>query len=782
MRKTLLLISIILPFYLFSQQIEKHISYGGENIGFWEYKPATYNRSNPTKYPLIIFLHGTGERGNGTSELYKVKGYSVPKDIANGNQMRFYVNGKWHEFIVLSPQCSYKYIMWPSLYVDGLIQYAEANLNVDRGRVYLMGLSMGGGGTIRYASESFAHANKLAAIATVCAPPMQYNNCNIASARLPLWTFQANDDKVVNISAISTIVNSVLKCGAAIQPLKTIYPNGGHSVWTKAFDPGHTYQSPNVFEWMLRNSRGAAAPVPGNVHPVASAGTNKTVILPAGARTQLLGTGSRDSDGTLRSVSWTKIAGPASIRFETSTSLNTYVNSLVAGTYVFRLTVKDNLGLTAYDDVTVVVKPAGGSSLAPPVASGNRAPVPVVSSQINLTLPVNYTRLSGERSKDPDGYVAWLQWFKVGGPASYRIDNPHFANAKLTNLVAGTYVFRLDLKDNKGALSQAYVTVVVRGAGQSTPPPVTAAPPSNSVPGNKAPLALVAGDQLIHLPVNYTRLSGERSKDPDGYLSWLQWSKISGPSSYRIDNVHFANAKLTNLVAGTYVFRLTVKDNKNAVAYDDIVIRVNPSPISRAGANQTIRLPVNGVTLNASGTSDPGGWVKSIVWTKVAGPSSYWIANPRSPVTRVEYLQAGLYAFRVTTTDGDGATTYDEMLVTVLKSYTSASASTLDEKSSGDSSLGFSRTGPGAFSKAGLSLYPNPARSFVNLNMNVAESGKAMISIYDVSGKLVKAEQFNKDPQQITKNINVSSLNRGVYMVRLTIGSKTIGTEKFLKQ
>ncbi|HLA53782.1 MAG TPA: T9SS type A sorting domain-containing protein, partial [Flavitalea sp.] len=99
-----------------------------------------------------------------------------------------------------------------------------------------------------------------------------------------------------------------------------------------------------------------------------------------------------------------------------------------------------------------------------------------------------------------------------------------------------------------------------------------------------------------------------------------------------------------------------------------------------------------------------------------------------------------------------------------------------------DSSLGFSRTGPGAFSKAGLSLYPNPARSFVNLNMNVAESGKAMISIYDVSGKLVKAEQFNKDPQQITKNINVSSLNRGVYMVRLTIGSKTIGTEKFLKQ
>ncbi len=781
MRKTLLLICVILPVYLFSQQIAKHISYGGENIGFWEYKPTTYNPTNPTKYPVIIFLHGVGERGNGTTDLYKVKVNSVPKDIANGNQMRFYVNGKWHEFIVLSPQCSYKYGMWPSLYVDGLIQYAEANLNIDRSRIYLMGLSMGGGGTIRYASESYAHASKLAAIATVCAPTVQYNNCNIASARLPLWTFHANDDKVVNISAITTIVNSVLTCGPGIKPLKTVYPNGGHSVWTKAFDPGHAYQSPNVFEWMLAYSRGSAAPVPGNVRPVAVAGANKTVVLPAGARTQLLGTGSKDADGTLRAVSWTKIGGPASIKFETSKSLNTYVNSLVAGTYVFRLTVTDNLGLTAYDDVTVVVRPPGSTPakpVAPPATSGNKAPIPVVSPTINLTLPVNYTRLSGERSTDPDGYISWLQWSKISGPAAYGIDNIRRANVKLYGLTAGTYVFRIDLKDNRGAISHGDVTVVVRAKGQASPPP----PSSNPVAGNKPPLARAGNDLLVHLPNYSTRLPGEKSYDPDGYLSSINWSKISGPASFRIENSSLANAKLTNLVAGTYVFRLTVRDNKNAVSYDDIVIRVNPRPISRAGADQTIRLPVKGVTLNASGSSDPGGWIKSIVWTKVAGPSNFWIVNPKSPVTRVEYLHAGLYAFRVTTTDGDGAVSYDEMLVNVLKSYTGASASTLDETSLGDSSLALSRTGPGAFSKAGLSLYPNPALSFVNLNMNVPESGKAIVSIYDVSGKLVKAEQFNKDPQLITRNINVSSLNKGVYMVRLTIGAKTIGTQKFVKQ
>jgi hypothetical protein len=191
---------------------------------------------------------------------------------------------------------------------------------------------------------------------------------------------------------------------------------------------------------------------------------------------------------------------------------------------------------------------------------------------------------------------------------------------------------------------------------------------------------------------------------------------------------------------------------------------------------------MNSVTLSAVGSTDPGGWIKSLAWTKVSGPGSFRIVSPNSAVTRVENLTAGLYAFRVTNIDGDGAASYDEMLVTVLKSYTGASASTLDETTRGDSSLAFSRTGPGAFSKAGLSLYPNPAVSVVNLNMNVPESGKATISIYDVSGKLMKAEQFNKDPQLTTKNINVSFLNKGVYMVKLTIGAKTIGTQKFVKQ
>ncbi len=211
---------MLLPSFLFSQQIEKHITYSGQKIGFYEFKPTSYKSNNSTKYPLIIFLHGIGERGNGTSELWKVKRISIPAYIAAGDPMRFYKNGKWHEFIVLSPQCASKYGMWQTFYVDALIEYAEKTLRIDRSRIYLTGLSMGGGGTWKYVSASTKNAKKLAAIATVCAPATLTNGCNIASTNLPMWSFHATNDKTVNVSIITSAVNKVLACNPTIKPKK----------------------------------------------------------------------------------------------------------------------------------------------------------------------------------------------------------------------------------------------------------------------------------------------------------------------------------------------------------------------------------------------------------------------------------------------------------------------------------------------------------------------------------------------------------------------------------
>ena len=155
-----------------AQQVPRGLtaSSNGVFIGFYEYTPTNYNANPTTKYPLIIFLHGIGERGNGTSELPNVLGQGIPKYISQGSTMTFYWNGQWETFLVLSPQLSRNYGDWQNFYVDEMLNYAKANLRIDTNRIYLTGLSLGGGGVWRYASSSLANARKFAAIAPKLRP------------------------------------------------------------------------------------------------------------------------------------------------------------------------------------------------------------------------------------------------------------------------------------------------------------------------------------------------------------------------------------------------------------------------------------------------------------------------------------------------------------------------------------------------------------------------------------------------------------------------------------
>src|SRR5688500_19305224 len=84
----------------------------GETIGFYQFTPDGYSKSGNVKYPVIIFLHGIGERGNGKSDLRKVLNVGIPKFIQKGHNMRFEWNGKSESFIVLSPQLSSRYGAW----------------------------------------------------------------------------------------------------------------------------------------------------------------------------------------------------------------------------------------------------------------------------------------------------------------------------------------------------------------------------------------------------------------------------------------------------------------------------------------------------------------------------------------------------------------------------------------------------------------------------------------------------------------------------------------------
>src|SRR5260221_12682476 len=119
MRTLLLSAALLITVLASAQQAAKGLTASnGVFIGFEEYKPTDYAANPNTKYPLIIFLHGIGERGNGTTELANINANGIPKYISQGNPMRFQWNGKSETFLVLSPQLSASYGWWQNFYVD----------------------------------------------------------------------------------------------------------------------------------------------------------------------------------------------------------------------------------------------------------------------------------------------------------------------------------------------------------------------------------------------------------------------------------------------------------------------------------------------------------------------------------------------------------------------------------------------------------------------------------------------------------------------------------------
>jgi ribosomal protein L14 len=385
----------------------------------------------------------------------------------------------------------------------------------------------------------------------------------------------------------------------------------------------------------------------GNQPPVANAGTDISITLPVNSTT-LNGTASSDPDGTIATYAWTKISGPATFTIANAGASSTALSNLVQGVYSFRLTVTDNAGATSSDTVKVTV------NAAPP--PGNQPPVANAGGNITITLPTNTTTLNGSASRDPDGTIAAYSWTKLSGPTQFNISNSSAVSTVLSNLVQGVYTFRLQVLDNAGATASDTIKVTVNAA-----PPV-----------NQPPVANAGANITMTLPVNSTTLNGTASSDPDGTITTYAWSEISGPAQYSIANATAASTALTSLVAGTYVFSLTVTDNGGASTSATVTVTVNAAPppgnqppVANAGANITITLPTNVALLNGSGSNDPDGTIVSYSWTQISGPAQYTIANPGSANTGISNLVQGVYIFRLQVSDNGGATASATVTVTV---------------------------------------------------------------------------------------------------------------------
>ncbi len=207
--------------YNFTSEIIKKV-----NLDYLIYLPHNYNSKE--KFPLVLFLHGSGERGN---DIKKVEAHGLPKLVKEGRQF---------PFIIVSPQCK-ENLIWEDLTEELhlLLENIKSSYSVDTTRIYCTGLSMGGFGTWALA---FKYPNYFAAIAPVCGGTVYWETHKIK--HIPIWAFHGDKDDVVPIFYQDIIIKNLQSLKA---PVKfTVYKGMGHNVWDT------TYNRNDLYEWLLQ--------------------------------------------------------------------------------------------------------------------------------------------------------------------------------------------------------------------------------------------------------------------------------------------------------------------------------------------------------------------------------------------------------------------------------------------------------------------------------------------------------------------------------------------------
>ncbi len=193
--------------------------------------PDDYDADPDRRWPLVLFLHGAGERG---ADLELAALHGPPKLADAGHEF---------PFILVTPQCaaSSQWVAELST-LSGLLDEVVAAHRVDPTRVSVTGLSMGGYGTW---SLAVRYPDRFAAIAPICGGLWMQGAAPIRS--VPVWAFHGDADDVVPISATEQIVTELRSLGA--DPQFTRYAGVGHDSWTE------TYENPRFYDWLLSQRR-----------------------------------------------------------------------------------------------------------------------------------------------------------------------------------------------------------------------------------------------------------------------------------------------------------------------------------------------------------------------------------------------------------------------------------------------------------------------------------------------------------------------------------------------
>ena len=198
------------------------------NLNYLIYFPDEYYKEEK-KYPLVLFLHGAGERGDNVD---LIKKHGIPKRIEEGENF---------PFITIAPQCR-DGIWWSNTErieaLKNLMQNLILDLKVDKKRIYGTGLSMGGFGILELALSA---PSLFTALVPICGGTITNDLRKLE--KIPIWIFHGEEDDVIPIESSLLIHNYLKEKNKNIH--LTIYPNVMHDSWTE------TYENKKIYDWLL---------------------------------------------------------------------------------------------------------------------------------------------------------------------------------------------------------------------------------------------------------------------------------------------------------------------------------------------------------------------------------------------------------------------------------------------------------------------------------------------------------------------------------------------------
>jgi hypothetical protein len=209
-----------------------------------------------------------------------------------------------------------------------------------------------------------------------------------------------------------------------------------------------------------------------------------------------------------------------------------------------------------------------------------------------------------------------------------------------------------------------------------------------------------------------------------------------------------------------------VTDNNGSTNTDQVTITVNAAasklnvpPVADAGSSDTVLLPTNTYTLNATQSVDPDGTIGSYHWQQISGPNTAGSSSMNNSKVTISNLQAGQYEFQLTVTDNEGATSIATMQLVVEQNNLSHDLTATER----------------------FIVYPNPAHDVTTARITSQVTGTVKITVYDMNGRQVLVAQTVKSDDVVNKTLNISSLASGMYTVQITIGNKKTMVTKFIK-